>query len=89
MWFLILLGLLFLAWMGYCLHWLTTSTNRNKINPEDIERFRENAGDKVFCPKCGCTDIGLSTSYGINMATAHTNVCKKCGFGWNPSQKYQ
>ena len=90
MWFLILLLVLFVVWMGYCLYWLIKGFSNKKVNPEDIQRFRTTSGGKVFCPKCGCTEIGMSTSYGINMMTsAHSNVCKRCGFSWNPSQKYQ
>ncbi len=86
MWILVIL---FLVWMGYCLYWLIKSLTKNKLNSDDISKFREKANGKVFCPKCGNTDIGFSTSYGLNMATAHSNVCKKCGFSWSPSKKYQ
>ena len=66
------------------------SGNKDKqVSWDRLEEFRKNANGKVFCPKCGNTDIGFSTSYGLNNATAHSNVCKKCGFTWNPSKKYQ
>lgn len=45
--------------------------------------------NKVHCPKCGCTDIGVanrgySLMWGFIGAGKSMNVCKKCGYKWKP-----
>lgn len=83
---LLIVGILGGAWVVYE---LIAMTKKNQIDYDKVAEFRKNADGKVFCPKCGNTDIGFSTSYGVNMATGHRNVCKKCGFAWTPNEKYQ
>lgn len=45
--------------------------------------------NKVHCPKCSCTDIGV-VNRGYSMFTGFIgsgkamNVCKKCGYKWKP-----
>lgn len=85
------IGLLIVVIIGgaWVIYELIAMTKKNQIDYDKVAEFRKNADGKVFCPKCGNTDIGLSTSYGVNMATSHRNVCKKCGFSWTPNEKYQ
>lgn len=45
--------------------------------------------NKVHCPKCGCTDIGVanrgySLVWGFIGSGKSMNVCKKCGHKWKP-----
>ena len=45
--------------------------------------------NKVSCPKCGCTDIGItnrgySIIWGFIGSGKSMNVCKKCGYKWKP-----
>lgn len=45
--------------------------------------------NKVSCPKCGCTDIGVanrgySLMWGFIGSGKSMNVCKKCGYKWKP-----
>lgn len=45
--------------------------------------------NKVHCPKCGCTDIGVtnrgySLMLGFIGSGKSMNVCKKCGYKWKP-----
>lgn len=45
--------------------------------------------NKVSCPKCGCTDIGVtnrgySIIWGFIGSGKSMNVCKKCGYKWKP-----
>lgn len=45
--------------------------------------------NKVHCPKCGCTDIGVtnrgySLMWGFIGSGKSMNVCKKCGYKWKP-----
>lgn len=45
--------------------------------------------DKVHCPKCNCTDIGVANrGYSIVLGFIGSgksmNVCKKCGYKWKP-----
>lgn len=45
--------------------------------------------NKVHCPKCNCTDIGVTTR-GYSLLTGFVgsgkpmNVCKNCGHKWKP-----
>lgn len=48
-----------------------------------------NSSNKVSCPKCGCTDIGItnrgySIVWGFIGSGKSMNVCKKCGYKWKP-----
>ncbi len=45
--------------------------------------------NKVHCPKCNCTDIGVanrgySLVWGFIGSGKSMNVCKKCGYKWKP-----
>ena len=45
--------------------------------------------DKITCPKCGCTDIGVanrgySVVWGLIGSGKSMNVCKNCGHKWKP-----
>lgn len=45
--------------------------------------------NKVHCPKCNCTDIGVtnrgySVVWGFIGSGKSMNVCKKCGYKWKP-----
>lgn len=49
---------------------------------------KENS-NKVHCPKCNCTDIGVanrgySIVWGFIGSGKSMNVCKKCGYKWKP-----
>ena len=60
-----------------------------------MSQFRTQAGqqtqedNKVRCPKCSCTDIGVANR-GYSILTGFIgsgksmNVCKKCGYKWKP-----
>lgn len=56
-----------------------------------MSQFKQAVGDnnKVFCPKCKCTDIGV-VNRGYSLFTGFIgsgkpmNVCKKCGYKWKP-----
>lgn len=45
--------------------------------------------NKVHCPKCNCTDIGVANR-GYSLLTGFIgsgksmNVCKRCGYKWKP-----
>lgn len=46
--------------------------------------------NKPKCPKCGCTDIGVSNRgysivWGFIGAGKSMNVCKNCGHKWKPN----
>ena len=55
------------------------------------QQLRQQKADsnKVSCPKCGCTDIGVANR-GFSIVTGFIgsgksmNVCKKCGHKWKP-----
>lgn len=54
-----------------------------------IEEAQQNNSNKIFCPKCGCTDIGVanrgfSIIMGFIGSGKSMNVCKKCGYKWKP-----
>ena len=47
--------------------------------------------EKVRCPKCGCSDIGVanrgySVVWGFIGSGKSMNVCKKCGYKWEPKK---
>lgn len=59
-----------------------------KAQLAQIESNKEES-DKVHCPKCGCTDIGVanrgySLMWGFIGSGKSMNVCKKCGHKWKP-----
>lgn len=57
-----------------------------------LEAKRSNMAQEentVKCPKCGCTNIGVtnrgySLFWGFVGSGKTMNVCKKCGHKWNP-----
>lgn len=57
-----------------------------KANLENQTATKQES-DKVKCPKCGCTDIGV-VNRGYSLLTGFIgsgksmNVCKKCGYKW-------
>lgn len=53
------------------------------------QQKNSNDSNKVHCPKCGCTDIGVtnrgySLMWGFIGSGKSMNVCKKCGYKWKP-----
>lgn len=63
---------------------------KNKEIPRvlSVSERQENS-NQVFCPKCGCTDIGVanrgfSIIMGFIGSGKSMNVCKKCGYKWKP-----
>lgn len=56
---------------------------------EQIKKIEQDNANKVKCPKCGCTDIGVanrgySVVWGLIGSGKSMNVCKKCGHKWKP-----
>lgn len=59
-----------------------------EVKYDKLEEFRKNANGKPFCPRCGCTEIGIGQHF--NKAGSDTfNVCKNCGFRYRPKDKYR
>jgi hypothetical protein len=62
---------------------LKMSQFRQQLNQQKAD------SNKVSCPKCGCTDIGVANR-GFSIVTGFIgsgksmNVCKKCGHKWKP-----
>lgn len=60
-----------------------------KEQMEAIEQKKQENSNKVMCPECGCTDIGVanrgySLIWGFLGSGKTMNVCKKCGHKWKP-----
>ncbi len=55
----------------------------------NLPKAKQETNNKVHCPKCSCTDIGV-VNRGYSMLTGFIgsgkamNVCKKCGYKWKP-----
>ena len=66
---------------------LKMSQFKTQLQQQQSVKVREQ--NKVRCPKCGCTDIGV-TNRGFSIVTGFIgsgksmNVCKKCGYKWKP-----
>lgn len=66
---------------------LKMSQFRKIVEEHDKDRIFEATRPK--CPKCGCTDIGVtnrgySIVWGLLGSGKSMNVCKKCGHKWKP-----
>ena len=65
---------------------LKMSQFRNQVQQQKAAKQQDN---RVRCPKCGCTDIGVANR-GYSLLTGFIgsgksmNVCKKCGYKWKP-----
>lgn len=58
-------------------------------NQVEQQKVAEESSNRVKCPKCGCTDIGVvnrgySFWTGFHGSGQARNVCKKCGYKWKP-----
>lgn len=66
---------------------LKLSQFKNQVEQKESTKVKED--NKVKCPKCGCTDLGVANR-GFSLVTGFIgsgksmNVCKKCGYKWKP-----
>ena len=61
----------------------------SQFKTAQAQQERAEDDNKVSCPKCGCTDIGVanrgySLMWGFIGSGKSMNVCKKCGYKWKP-----
>lgn len=60
-----------------------------KTQTQQQEKNQRKTENKVLCPKCGCSYIGVanrgySLIWGFIGSGKSMNVCKKCGYKWKP-----
>lgn len=68
----------------------TAEQVQKAIDDEWDKKVEEANTPRPKCPKCGCTDIGVSNRgysivWGFIGAGKSMNVCKNCGHKWKPN----